>query len=523
MLNGVIEAAARREVVIAGLPVYSGELLTSHTPVFESLKTPPDYIRFAEQLRGQFSIIVERVDETFAITDFGCSRPVFYAWDTARSAYRVAPRLADVSGLSTGRFNSAALFFHAVRGGIGIEPFYENVKEVFPATVAHFRGAQVESASYLDWGRLLETRPIGPDEAEAEFVRIASEYLAAVLKGRRQAACLLSGGTDSALMAWLLRNIGKDVLCLTADYPWKRYSEFAEASRIAADLGLKQERVMVPRRDFYAAFRILNSSVQNAPCGHSQSPSLYWLGRRAGELGLDRMITGDHADALFLGFDRFFRGLPAISRDYESAVAAMLPEEALDRLYALPTASAADEELLSVFGVSPRECLEWQKSVYAQDRQAMAGWAKSTPLPVLQQLDGQIWAGIPWQNIFLAPTQALSSQAEFVSPFYDIEMVKFALSLPTEFKFSDGATKALLRSTLHRALKRTIVKRASPNPSRVWSLFPNLQLRRAMTPRFRPLYTRLWLRNFRRRGHLSGSLDKAAALGIWLASQSLRW
>ena len=155
-------APGLQTVRVAGLPVYAGELLTGDAPIFRSLRTAPDYLRFAKQLRGQFCIIVETGAETFAITDFGYSRPVFYLWDGARGGFRVAPTLAEIAPLSGGGFNPAALFFHVDRGGIGMEPFYDDVKGLFPATVTHFHGSQVDSMPYLDWGEFLETRPISP-------------------------------------------------------------------------------------------------------------------------------------------------------------------------------------------------------------------------------------------------------------------------------------------------------------------------------------------------------------------------
>jgi asparagine synthetase B (glutamine-hydrolysing) len=413
------------------------------------------------------------------------------------------------------------LFFHVSRGGIGIEPFYGDIRGLLPATVTHFRGPQVDSLPYLDWGELLETRPITPGAAEESFVGIASEYLNAVLHGRDKVACLLSGGGDSALMAWLLDRIGKKVVCLTADYEWKRYSEFSEAARNAADLGLKPERVLITRRNHYAAFRSLNSVHGNAPCGHSQSPGLYWLARHAAEQGIDRLITGDHADALFLGFDPLFQGFPQDLGGYSKAVSELLPEQKLARLYFKPQIPSAQREVLSAFGYSTQQCHEWQTERYTEDSRIMAQWAPSAPLPTLQQIQGQIWAGISWQNIFLAVTQSLPGQIEFISPFYDIEMIKFALSLPIEYKYKDGATKALLRTMVHRVLKRSIVKRASPSPNRLWSLLPSLQHRRSMLPRLRPVYDHLCLRNLAHSGRLSSEVDKAAALGIWLASQRI--
>src|SRR5580704_11821718 len=84
-------------ITIRGLPVFSGAVLSEDDPVWDELRTVEDYARFARGLRGQFSIVVDRGNEILAITDFGCSRPVFYQWDRERSSYRVAHNLCDLT------------------------------------------------------------------------------------------------------------------------------------------------------------------------------------------------------------------------------------------------------------------------------------------------------------------------------------------------------------------------------------------------------------------------------------------
>jgi hypothetical protein len=98
-------------------------------------------------------------------------------------------------------------------------------------------------------------------------------------------------------------------------------------------------------------------------------------------------------------------------------------------------------------------------------------------------------------------------------------MVKFALSLPLQYKFHNGTTKVLLRSLLHRVMKRQLPKRASPNPSRIWSLLPRLKDRARLGPALRPLYDRAYRRNLLSLGRSSGELDHIAALGLWLSSR----
>jgi asparagine synthetase B (glutamine-hydrolysing) len=515
------EVIAAKNISIRGLPVFSGEVLSPASPVFTSLSTLPDFVRFAKQLRGQFSIIVEDGARTIAITDFGCSRPVFYLRDSASASYRVSVRLPDLIPFSRKQLRKEALFFYSSRSGVGISPFYSDIEGVFPATVACFEGPRFESLRYLEWGEFLEVRPIAPADAERRFIEIASDYLGAIARSRGQIGCLLSGGTDSALIAWLLQRIGQDGLSMTADFAWKRYSEFTAAADSARALGVPHQKVLVTAASRREAFFALNSKSANAPCCNSQAILMYELARHALERGVATLATGDHADSLFLGFDRFFRGFPNDAADFSRAIGSMDGSGKLSRALPKPGVSQQPDRLIWAMGASDEEWIAWNEKIYSRDYEAMSKWADAAPLDALLQLDGQIWAGIGWQNIFLPATLAFDDRLEFVSPFYDIEMIRFALSLPVEYKFRNGVTKPLLRDILRRILGHSIVSRASPNPSRVWRLAPDFRERSLQPPRLRSLYDWLFRRNLLSCGKGWGELDKVAALGVWLSQQPI--
>jgi asparagine synthetase B (glutamine-hydrolysing) len=523
--NGPLD---RRKISIRGLPVYSGALLSPDSPVFASLRTRADFITFAKALRGQFSIVIEDEFATVAITDFGCSRPVFYIADDGGKRFRVSSRLQDLVPLSANQLSREALFFYVSRSGVGIEPLYSDVKQVHPAQVTWFRCADtdsvpyIDSVSYLDWGDFLETAPIESNTAEERFLEIASGYLAAIAKGRGPIACLLSGGIDSALIAGILQSIGQNNPSLTADYAWKHYSEFDSASTNAHALGIDNRRVLVTAASRRRAFRALNSERQNSPCCHSQALTLFDLAQRARLDGITTLATGDHADSLFLGFDRFFSAFPHDPASYLQTTSALDVSGKLGHLYPTPNHAPERGFLLSLFGSSQAACLAWEESINAKDRAAMAPWAARAPLHTLQQLGGQIWAGISWQNSFLPVSLAFEDEIEFVSPFYDLEMIRFALSLPLEYKFENGVTKVLLRKIASRLLGRSIPKRGSPNPARIWRLMPDPGERSLIPSALRREYDRLVRGNLVHSGKLWSEVDKLAAFGLWLRQQPLR-
>ncbi|MEP6715146.1 MAG: asparagine synthase C-terminal domain-containing protein, partial [Terriglobia bacterium] len=417
------------------------------------------------------------------------------------------------------RLRKEALFFYVTRGGVGISPFYSDIDEVRPATVMCFQDGRIESQTYLNWQDFLEIHPIDPAAAQQRFTEIASGYLSALVKDQGAVGCLLSGGTDSALIAWLLREIGANTLCLTADYSWEKYSEFSSAAATAAAVGLAHERVPITASNRRDSLYALNNARQNAPCSVGLSPILYQLAGAASKHGISILATGDHADSLFLGFERFFHSFPAEHEAYLKATAALTPAARIASLNSRTAPHPADEPLLAALGSSAGECLEWENALFEEDCARLSQWAGATPLHTLQQLTGQLWAGISFQNLFLPVTQALDHRIEFVSPFYDLEMIRFALSLPAEYKFRNGATKVLLRDLLARTLGRAVAKRASPNPARFWRLMPDLRERSLQGKALRPVYDRACFRNLVDMGASWNQVDKVGALGMWLTAQ----
>lgn len=507
-------------VEIRGLPVFEGSLLTPSHPALTSLHSIDDCLSFARQLRGQFSLIIRRQTDTLAITDFGGSLPVFYTAAPGSGEFQVFSALSEAPTSGSADLSAPAAFSLVARGGIGAVPAAPGIHALYPATVATFQGRELRTVTYIDWASMLRESPISAADAVAEFNRIASSYLSAVLSGTPRVACLLSGGTDSALVASLLLSLGKEVAALTADYSWQRYSEAQDARRHASILGLPSEVVVVNHRSHRNAFRALNTRRGNAPCSHAQSPSLACLARKAADLGITHLVTGDHADSLFLGFDSLFKGLPPTTSGYLAAVESLSPADKLARLYPAQALDPRDIGLLEALNLSPDSCRQWLASLSATDRDQILPLADEYSLPVLQQLNGQRWAGISWQNIFLPVSLALNRTVEFVSPFYDIEMVRFALSLPLGLKYRDGETKPVLRDALAQATGIRAPKRASPNPSRIWSLYPDLRVRRLLPRAILQHFDRLYARNLLNSGSLWTHLNKTAAIGLWLSGSS---
>lgn len=503
--SGMDTPPGSMRVKIEGLPIHGGALLTADDAVFSRLATHDDFLSFAKGLRGQFAIIVENNSTVTAITDFACTFPIYYLRDQT-GAYRTSFVLHDMRPHVSGEISKEALFFYATSGGVGIDPLYADVKNVMPATVVTLDAAP-RHTQYIDWADFLEERYVTADQAHDRFLEIATSYLAALTRNK-PVACLLSGGTDSALVAYLAKQVAADVVCLTSDYRPMRYSEAKQALANAAALGLRNERLLLNGAKAHRAFRAMNTTSIDLPTSHPQLPSLYESARWARERGIGLLLNGDQADTVFMGLDGYYFG--NLSRD-----------EKLRRLTGWSDVSRNGAEILAAFGCSISECREWIVERSEADRAMYQPWLDATSFAILQQLRGTVWAGVPWQICWL-PAQRAVGGVQMVSPFFDIEMIRFALSLPIEFKHRDGITKPLLRDVLRRVAGIDVPRVASPNPVRWWTLIPHMTDVLQMDWRVRGLFMKRTAENYLQAGRRYNEVRAVAALGLWLRDHDMR-
>ena len=110
-------------------------------------------------------------------------------------------------------------------------------------------------------------------------------------------ALALSGGVDSAVLAALL-GARATVYTLVPGLPG--YGEEAEASAVAARLGLPLRRVHVGPRDYVDSLPAVIAACE-CPLYNLHPVSRYLLARQVRADGFDALVTGDGADEVFCG------------------------------------------------------------------------------------------------------------------------------------------------------------------------------------------------------------------------------
>jgi asparagine synthetase B (glutamine-hydrolysing) len=396
----------------------------------------------------------------------------------------------------------------------------EGVQSLPGASVSISDGNSIETRLWFDWG---DCDRLGQLDPEDRFQEIFDSWVAENLPGNEAVGLLLSGGTDSALLAALLKPLlGDRLICITQDFFAARYSERAAAAETARKLDLPLIAALIGRSDHYEACLKLNGRVQDSPVHGLQAANLCCLAAFARERGINTLITGEHADSLFLGFGHYFHDFPAATEDYLTATALLAPELKLRYLASKSTEpSALSSELLACLGVPRDEYARATGAALDVRRRTFEPLVSRLSLANLQQLGGQIDGGVGWREMCLAVMRAVPG-CRVLCPFYDSEMIRFALRLPPEWLYRDGQTKYFLRHLLRKRAGLDRAKRpAALSPLRFWRLLPSLAEYAGMCADLRPLFHRISVRNAARFGALYNDVAMIASLAVWMKSHGL--
>ena len=118
-------------------------------------------------------------------------------------------------------------------------------------------------------------------------------------------ACLLSGGIDSSLLASILSAQNKDTLnTYSIDFLEEGYSEGKNARNISKKIGTNHNEIIFSSNDFINVLENY-SEIFSEPFADPASIPTYILCKNISESGIKVVISGEGADEVFGGYNRY--------------------------------------------------------------------------------------------------------------------------------------------------------------------------------------------------------------------------
>jgi asparagine synthase (glutamine-hydrolysing) len=296
----------------------------------------------------------------------------------------------------------------------------------------------------------------------------------------------LSGGIDSSAVVALYRQYGAgQVRTFTIGFEDPAYDEAPYARAFAAHLGTDHVERTVSATDAQDAIRLM-PAIYDEPFGDSSQIPTYLVSRLARE-GVTVALTGDGADELFGGYNRYFgvlkawstlQRLPAPARKAVAGTLGAVPPGTWNAL-----AQAAGGKRPPIFGEKIRRAFKSAGSAASLEH-FLAGfldsWADEGS-PVLggasgpsRFLDPGLGASVPPASAMMhadvtdylrddllckVDRAAMAVSLETRAPFLDHRVAELAARIPLAQKMRSGEGKLILKRLLFQHAPRALFDR----------------------------------------------------------------
>jgi asparagine synthase (glutamine-hydrolysing) len=264
----------------------------------------------------------------------------------------------------------------------------------------------------------------------------------------------LSGGIDSSLLSLIAAAQSKQqISTVSINFNEQAFSEQAYQEIIAKQINSKHISYKVTPQDFEQNVEHIFEDMDQPS---NDGINSWFVNKVAKENGLKAVLSGIGADELFGGYPSFTR-VKIVERlkqlpNFLLKLTAHLPQNKLQRISYLAYTNPIGEYLFLRGFFAPKTIAKLLGISEAKVHQCLANYQLPGTLNTLQGKDRMSWfeTNLYMQNQLLKDTDYMSMAhgVEVRVPFLDQDLVKHALSLPQQQRFSQQPKSLLINAYL---------------------------------------------------------------------------
>lgn len=422
--------------------------------------------------RGMFAFAIwDQPRRTlFLVRDRLGVKPLVYAARNGQIGFASTVGALRAAGLANEISRDAVLEFLEFGYVPGDRSIYSELQKVPPATILTWRDGDIQSECYWELPAADERSPLTFEDAVRETERLIVEAVKLRLISDVPIGALLSGGIDSTLVCWAMRELHANVKAFTVGTPGDKSDESPAAAAIARKLGIRHEVVTLaeskaPLDDLAVAF--------SEPFA-SQSALGVMRVCAAVKPMATVLLTGDGGDDVYLGYPYFLNAwraetlanrLPGFAPTFWKAA------RPFARL-APPMKRAANFLDYTTGGLGAytrvRDGLPYYGAhhlfgdhladLQLRQRQMAASFSSARRL-LSQVFDYHRRTEFLGEYMPKVDGGTMFHAIEARAPFLDQMLWEFAAALPPSIRFHGGQLKAVLREIVRRRLGSEIADR----------------------------------------------------------------
>lgn len=408
---------------------------------------------------GMFAFVLydTREKKLFAARDPFGEKPFYYSWSQKGLVFASELRaIACLKDFDRTTNKSLLTKFLCLQYFDGEDTIYQSVRKLKPG---HFFTLDMNGT--LAVKRYFEFRPGTRvvQTSENDLVDELEEILLRNMKRRLHADVpvggFLSGGVDSAtVMALATKKLGVDIQTFTIGFKDWKGSEHQQAERIAQYLGTRHTTQLLTSEDL-DLFDLIAKNVDEPNADTSLLPT--WFLSKMARRKVKVAISGDGADELFGGYDRYFATLA--EEHYEKNTLSLG-----ERYYSNRIMVFTEKEVCRVVGQAPEEV-----KVFFRNLRNEMNQASCDPIHSMRKTDVEHY--MPGAVLSKVDRMSMRNALEVRTPFLNPEMARFAEKVPVKLLANGQNGKILLKKLACRYLPEKWVhlpKRGFGLPTSNW-------------------------------------------------------
>lgn len=420
-----------------------------------------------ERCQGMFAFVIwDQAERTVTLVrDRLGVKPLYFLSTEQRLAFASTAGALKKAGLA-GEIDPACIAEYFEFGYVTDQSaIYEGVEKVQPGEIVIWHNGRLKRATY--WAPPDASSPrrdITFDQAVEETETLLLDAVKGRLIADVPVGALLSGGIDSALVCWAIRQLNADIRAFTVATPGDPADESAAARETAQILGISHEVVELGSIDEPNLDELIEAYSEPFAC----SSALGMLRVcRAVRSHATVLLTGDGGDDFFLGYpyhkhmalaQKIARMTPSAAADFWESVRPLIDhvpslrrqKHLLDYITGgLGSVTRVKDglpyfEQHGLLGPGLKDATVPQRHI---PRSTEAGRHVLDDLVLYDlktQFAGEYLPKVDGTTMFCA--------IEARSPFLDFRLAELALSMPWEVRLHGGRLKAILRELTRRKM-----------------------------------------------------------------------
>ena len=426
--------------------------------------------------------------ELYLVRDPFGIKPLYYAQRGQSFAFSSEVRVLKMLGLGDGVDHQSLQLFMTLRYSPAPRTLWRGIKRVAPG---HLLCVDVANGSH-EISRYIE--PVthhfsgSMDDAVDRYRQEIQAAIHRQLLSDVPVGILLSGGIDSALVAAMAREAGRDLPCFCVGfgkgYPECEIEDAAETARV---LRLPFSAVEVTPKQLLEVLPAIVRAVEE-PLGTTSIMPMWYLVQKARE-NVTVVLTGQGTDEPWGGYRRYqvemVRRLMPWNGLWKAAQAVAgflgtLPDFLERGLRTLPVAdmAARSVEACALFSSAERAMLLGDSSDggAAERMRYWLDWMDSAdcaPAEKMMRMDARM--NLADDLLLYGDKISMAVSLEARVPMLDIELVRFVESLPLQYRVALRKTKIVHKKMVEAYLPSSIVHRKKKGfgvPFGSWSRGP---------------------------------------------------